>query len=75
MLYINVGLFADKDNAKRAQARLQQAGLPVTVQPVKRSDGRHLQRVRVGPFASAAQANAAVAKVRALGLDAVPAAE
>lgn len=75
MLYINVGLFADKDNAKRAQARLRQAGLPVTVQPVKRSDGRHLQRVRVGPFASAAQANAAVAKVRALGLDAVPAAE
>jgi len=74
-LYINVGLFADPANARRAHARLRQAGLPSTVQSVARADGRRLQRVRVGPFASAAQANAAAAQVRTLGLDAAAAVE
>lgn len=74
-LYINVGLFANPANARRAHARLVQAGLPATVSQVARADGRQLQRVRVGPFASAAQANAAVEQVLALGLDARPAAE
>lgn len=74
-LYINVGLFADPENARRTQARLRQAGLPCAVEPLVRSDGRRLQRVRVGPFGSAAQANAAAAKVRAMGLEAVAAAQ
>ncbi len=74
-LYINVGLFADPENARRTQARLRQAGLPCAVEPLVRADGRRLQRVRVGPFSSAAQANAAVAKVRAMGLEAVAAAQ
>lgn len=70
-LYINVGLFADPGNARRTHARLQQAGLPCSLEPVTRADGSRLQRVRVGPFGSAAQANAAAAKVRAMGLEAV----
>ncbi|AEB86292.1 sporulation domain-containing protein [Alicycliphilus sp. B1] len=74
-LYINVGLFADPENARRTQARLRQAGLPCAVEPLVRSDGRRLQRVRVGPFSSAAQANAAATKVRAMGLEAVAAAQ
>lgn len=74
-LYINAGLFADPENARRTHARLQQAGLPCSVEPVTRADGSRLQRVRVGPFGSAAQANAAVAKVRAMGLEAVAAAQ
>lgn len=74
-LYINVGLFADPDNARRAHARLRQAGLPSTIEPLVRADGSRLQRVRVGPFSSAAQANAATARVRALGLEAVAAAQ
>ncbi|MBS0611535.1 MAG: SPOR domain-containing protein [Proteobacteria bacterium] len=74
-LYINVGLFADPENARRTHARLRQAGLPCSVEPVTRADGSRLQRVRVGPFGSAAQANAAVAKVRAMGLEAVAAAQ
>lgn len=74
-LYINVGLFAAPENARRTQARLRQAGLPCAVEPLVRADGRRLQRVRVGPFSSAAQANAAVAKVRAMGLEAVAAAQ
>lgn len=71
-LYVNVGTFADADNAARAQASLRKAGLPVRVQQVHGSGGRTLQRVRVGPFTSTAQANAAVQKARALGLEAVP---
>lgn len=74
-LYINVGLFADPENARRAHARLRQVGLPSTIEPLLRADGSRLQRVRVGPFTSAAQANAAVARVRALGLEAVAAAQ
>ena len=74
-LYINVGLFADPENARRTHARLRQAGLPCSVEPVTRADGSRLQRVRVGPYGSAAQANAAVAKVRAMGLEAVVAAQ
>lgn len=74
-LYINVGLFADPDNARRAHARLRQAGLPASIEPQVRADGRRLQRVRVGPFTSAAEANVAAARVRALGLDAVAAAQ
>ncbi|WP_312758023.1 SPOR domain-containing protein [Pulveribacter sp.] len=74
-LYINVGLFAEPANAQRTHARLQRAGLPSAVRQVTAADGRQLQRVRVGPFASSTDANAAVARVRALGLDAVAAAE
>ncbi|WP_404300234.1 SPOR domain-containing protein [Alicycliphilus denitrificans] len=74
-LYINAGLFADAANAGRVHARLRQAGLPSSVEPLVRADGRRLQRVRVGPFSSAAQANAALARVRAMGLEAVAAAQ
>lgn len=74
-LYINAGLFADPENARRTHARLQQAGLPCSVEPLTRADGTRLQRVRVGPFGSAAQANAAMVKVRAMGLEAVAAAQ
>lgn len=74
-LYINVGMFADRANADRVQQRLRKEGLPVSVDAHKSSGGKALRRVRVGPFTSAAQANEAAAKVRLLGLDAVPAAQ
>ncbi|MEP6972345.1 MAG: SPOR domain-containing protein, partial [Betaproteobacteria bacterium] len=67
---INVGLFAQSDNAQRAFTRLTQAGLPATTQQLQRSAGT-LTRVRVGPFASRAQADAAALQIRALQLDAV----
>lgn len=72
-LYINVGIFADPANARRANDQLRKAGLPSAVDTLERPDNKRLQRVRVGPFTSAAQANEAAAKVRSLGLDAVPA--
>ncbi|WP_024539638.1 SPOR domain-containing protein [Comamonas badia] len=72
-LYINVGIFADPANARRANDQLRQAGLPSAVDTLARPGNKQLQRVRVGPFTSAAQANEAAARVRSLGLDAVPA--
>lgn len=67
---INVGLFADRANAERAQARLIEAGFPAILQNVDHPKGP-LTRVRVGPFASRAQADEAAARIRAMGLDAV----
>ncbi|MBA4261299.1 MAG: SPOR domain-containing protein [Comamonadaceae bacterium] len=67
---INVGLFADAGNARRAQQRLQQAGLPVLVQAISTSQGPR-SRVRVGPYPSREAADEAAGRIRALGLDAV----
>ena len=74
-LYIHVGIFADPANVQRVRAQLTGAGLPVLVDPLHRPGEQRLQRVRVGPFSSAARANEAAARIRALGLDAVPAAD
>ncbi len=71
-LFLNVGLFAEPANARRVHARLQRAGLPSIVGTVTAADGRRLQRVRVGPFESSAEANAAARQVQALGLEAGP---
>ena len=68
--YINVGLFADEANARKAQARLLNEGLPAFRQTLNHARGR-LTRVRVGPYDSAAQAQAAAQTIRALALDAV----
>lgn len=67
---INIGLFAQEDNARRAFERLRAAGLPATTQDLPRGNNT-LIRVRVGPFASRAQADAAAQAIRALQLDAV----
>lgn len=66
---VAVGLFADLDNARRAEARLRDAGLPVLTDPVESARGT-LTRVRVGPFPDHAAAEAAARQIRTLGLDA-----
>ncbi|RYF07827.1 MAG: DUF2628 domain-containing protein [Comamonadaceae bacterium] len=68
-LYINVGLFGEPDNARRAHARLREADLPAQQGTVTMGSGRKLTRVRVGPFTSTAEANAAATKIREMGLD------
>jgi cell division protein FtsN len=67
---VNVGLFAAKANAARAHAKLKAAGLPATSQTIATSKGPRI-RVRVGPFATRQQAQAAVEKIHDLTLDAV----
>ena len=66
---INVGLFANEANARKAHAKLTEAGLSAFTQELDTAKGKRT-RVRVGPFASAAQADAAAIKIRALQLDA-----
>ena len=66
---VSVGLFGVRANAERAQAKLEAAGLPVLSDPIESARGP-LTRVRVGPFDSREQAQAAAQRVRALGLDA-----
>ena len=68
--YINVGLFADESNARKAQSRLLNEGLPAFRQTLDGAKGTRV-RVRVGPYASRSQAEAAAATVKALGLEAV----
>ena len=66
---INVGLFANEANARKAHAKLTEAGLTAFTQELDTTKGKRT-RVRVGPFATAAQADAAAVKIRALQLDA-----
>ena len=68
-LYINAGLFANPDNARNALAKLQAAGLPATAQELETSQGTRT-RIRVGPIAQRAQAEATVQQIKALNLDA-----
>ena len=67
--YLNVGLFADAHNAQRVQSNLLAAGLSVMAQEVQ-VNRQSLTRVRVGPFASEAQAKAVMHKIHTLKLEA-----
>ena len=66
---INVGLFANADNARKAHAKLVDAGLPAQMQELPTAKGPRT-RVRVGPFKIRTEADAAAQKIRALRLDA-----
>lgn len=65
-------MFADPANAGQLLRRLRSAGLVAYAEPVDSGPKMGLTRVRVGPFATAAEAERAAARVRALGLPAVP---
>lgn len=68
--YINVGLFAVPDNGINAHRKLENAGLPALSDSVTTRKGE-LTRVRVGPFPTRAQADAAAKKILGLKLEAV----
>ncbi len=68
--YINAGLYAVPGNASKAYSKLESAGLPVFSEAAASKDGPRT-RVRVGPYATRAKADAAAKKIRALKLDAV----
>lgn len=63
---VQVGAFADRDNAQRVQAAVEAAG-PVSVDMRRTASGTDLYRVRVGPFASREEASAAQAALAELG--------
>jgi rare lipoprotein A len=66
--YVQAGAFANNYAAENLRTRLAgSTGYRVVVQPSQ--DGRVLYRVRVGPFASATDAEQALAKVQAQRID------
>lgn len=66
---VNVGLFAQENNARNALTQLTDAELPASTQTVRTSQGTRI-RVRVGPFETEAEADRAADKIRTMGLDA-----
>lgn len=68
--YLNIGLFAVPTNGSNAVHKLEAAGQPVYFEVIDSKKGP-LTRVRVGPFAKRAEADAAAKKIHALKLDAV----
>jgi len=66
---VQVGAFGDAAKAQEARNKLTRSGLSTYVQSVDTKDGKRL-RVRVGPFASKADADRAAARVKGLDLPA-----
>ena len=64
---VQVGSFAEDARAREARSKLERAGISTYLQVIETKDGKRT-RVRVGPFGSRAEAEAAAQKVKALGL-------
>lgn len=60
---VQLGSFADEERAKRLVAKLKDAGHNAYLVPLRRADGKTLQRVRIGPYAQRAAAEVALKKV------------
>lgn len=66
---VQVGAYADAAKAREARSKLEKAGLKTYTQVAETSDGKRT-RVRVGPFASRADAEKAASKIKTLDLPA-----
>lgn len=67
---LQVGAFANEDNARKAQAKLQAAGFKTYTEVLDTSQGKRI-RVRVGPFATRAEAELAAPRIKELELPAL----
>lgn len=67
---LQVGAFAKEDNARKAQAKLQAAGFKTYTEVLDTSQGKRI-RVRVGPFATRAEAEQAAPRIKELELPAL----
>ena len=68
-IVVQVGAFADADKAREARLKLEHAGLKTYTHVTDTKDGKRT-RVRVGPFATRAEAERAAQKVKKLDLPA-----
>ena len=64
---VQVGAFADPEKAREVRQKIEQAGLPTYTHVADTPDGKRT-RVRLGPFATRAEAEKTAAKLRTLGL-------
>jgi len=67
---VQVGAFADAEAARETRKNVEKLGLKTYTQVAQTSAGNRI-RVRVGPFASRGEAEAALAKAKAAGMNAV----
>ena len=68
-MVVQVGAFADADKAREVRQKLEKAGLKTYTQVAETKDGKRI-RVRVGPFATKAEADKAASKIKTLDLPA-----
>lgn len=68
-IVVQVGAFADVARAREARLKLERAGLKTYTHVAETAEGKRI-RVRVGPYATKAEADKAAARVKALGLPA-----
>jgi DedD protein len=66
---VQVGAYSDAATLREARQRVEKLGLRTYTQELD-SDGVKRTRVRVGPFATRAEAQAAAARLKAAGLPA-----
>lgn len=66
---VQVGAFADVAKAREARLKVEKAGLKTYTQVAETKDGKRI-RVRVGPFATKAEADKAATKIKGLDLPA-----
>ena len=66
-MVVQVGAFADADKAREVRQKLEKAGLKTYTQVADTKDGKRI-RVRVGPFATKAEADKAAIKIKTLDL-------
>ena len=66
---VQVGAFADATKARETRLKVEHAGMKTYTQVVETKEGKRI-RVRVGPFASKADAEKAAEKVKELDLQA-----
>jgi DedD protein len=66
---VQVGAFAEAAKAHETRLKMEHAGLKTYAQEVSTSEGKRI-RVRMGPYASRAEADSAADKVKKLGLSA-----
>lgn len=67
-IYLQVGAFADADNAARLAQRLRQANLGAVEVSEAVINGQRVRRVRVGPLASVDRADQVSARIEGMGL-------
>lgn len=68
LLYLQLGAFGERANAQRALAQAQRAGLADVSIVTANVEGRSIHRVRLGPLADAAAADAMSRRIERLGL-------
>ena len=67
-IYLQVGAFADADNADRLAQRLRRANLGAVQVSEAMINGQRVRRVRIGPLASVDRADQVTARIEGMGL-------